>query len=260
MKRPLLALLPLVCSALGAQTPPGEREHVAPDPPQSHVHSMSYREMTAMMGMDDRSRFGKVMLERLEWQSGNDAFAWDASAYYGGDIDKLWLEAEGERESGATRESRLELAWDRIISRWWSLRTGVRHDGGPGPVRDWVGVGVAGLAPGFIEVESTVYYGEGGRTAFRLATQHDLLLTQRLVLQPGLELAAYGSDDPEKLLGAGLSDLKLGLRIRYEWRREIAPYLGVRWVDHFGDTADLRRTAGENTHEWQWLAGIRAWF
>jgi copper resistance protein B len=259
MKRPMFALLPLVCSALYAQSP-SQLEHVAPDPPQTRVHSMSYREMTEMMGMDNRRSFGKATLERLEWQSGDDAFGWDANAYYGGDIDKLWAEAEGEHESGETRESRLELAWDRIISRWWNLRTGVRHDDGPGPARDWLGVGVAGLAPGFVEVETTVYYGEGGRTALRLATQRDLLLTQRLVLQPGLELAAYGSDDAQKLLGAGLSDLKLGLRIRYEWRREIAPYLGVRWVGHFGDTADLRRSAGEDSSDWQWLAGVRAWF
>lgn len=259
MKRPLPVLLALFSAALCAQSP-SQLEHVPPDPPQNHVHSMSYREMTEMMGMDDRRGFGKVTLERLEWQSGNDAFGWDANAYYGGDIDKLWAEAEGERDSGETRESRLELAWDRIISRWWSVRTGLRHDAGLGPARDWLGVGVAGLAPGFLDVETTVYYGEGGRTAFRLSTQRDLLLTQRLVLQPALELAAYGSDDPAKLLGAGLSDLKLGLRIRYEWKREFAPYLGVRWVDHFGDTADLRRSAGEDADEFQWLAGIRAWF
>jgi copper resistance protein B len=105
---------------------------------------------------------------------------------------------------------------------------------------------------GFFEVESSVYYGEEGRTAFRLATQRDLLVTQRLVLQPELELDAYGRDDPEKHINAGLSDLKLGLRLRYELRREIAPYLGVRWVNHFGDS--------EESDEWQWLAGIRAWF
>jgi copper resistance protein B len=221
---------------------------------------MSYREMTEMMGMDDRQPLGKVTLERLEWQPGEETVGWDANAWYGGDYNKLWLEAEGERDGGDTHESRLELSWDRIVGRWWSLRGGVRHDGGIGPSRDWLGVGLAGLAPGFIEVETSVYYGEGGRSAFRLATQKDLLLTQRLVVQPELELAAYGRDDPEKLVGAGLSDLKLGLRVRYEIRREIAPYLGVRWVGHFGDSADFRRDAGEDAAEWQWLAGIRAWF
>lgn len=259
MKRLAILLSWLFCSASYAQGQ-SQLEHVPPDPPRTHVHPMSYREMTEMMGMDDRRRFGKVTLERLEWQPGEDAFGWDANAWYGGDINKVWLEAEGERVGGDTHESRLELSWDRIVSRWWSLRAGLRHDGGTGPARDWLAVGVAGLAPGFIEVETSVYYGEGGRSALRLATQRDLLLTQRLVLQPELELAAYGRDDPEKLIGAGLSDLKLGVRLRYEFRREVAPYLGVRWVSHFGDSADFRRAAGEDADEWQWLAGVRAWF
>ncbi|HEX6397372.1 MAG TPA: copper resistance protein B [Steroidobacteraceae bacterium] len=259
MKRLLAAALALFCTSLYAQGQ-SQLEHVPPDPPRSHLHDMSYRDMTAMMGMDDRKRFGKVTLERLEWQPGEDSFGWDTAAWYGGDFDKLRFEAEGEREDGDTRESRLELSWDRIVSRWWNLRTGVRHDGGPGPSRDWLAVGAAGLAPGFIEVEASLYYGEQGRSALRLATQRDLLLTQRLVLQPELELAAYGRDDAQKQLGAGLSDLKAGLRLRYEWRREFAPYLGARWVSHFGDTADFRRAAGEKIDEWQWLAGIRAWF
>lgn len=245
-----VALL-LGSSTLHAQEQ-SQSEHVAPDPPATHMHDMPYDEMAVMMGMDDRGHFGKVTLERLEWRPADGSFAWDANAWYGGDIDKVWLEAEGERARGDTPESRLELAWDRIVSRWWSLRAGVRHDGGPGPARDWLAVGVAGLAPGFIEVESSLYYGEGGRSAFRLTTWRDLLLTQRAVLRPEMELAAYGRDDQEKRVSAGLSDLKLGLRLRYEWRREIAPYLGAQWVGHFGDNA--------GPDEWQWLAGLRAWF
>jgi len=259
MKRLLLLLLPLSCPALHAQGQ-SQVEHVAPDPPQIRVHPMSYREMTEMMGMDDRRRFGKVTVERLEWQLGEDSLAWDTHAYYGGDFHKLWFEAEGERDGGDTHESRLELSWDRIVGRWWSVRAGIRHDGGIGPARDWLGAGMAGLAPGFIEVEASAYYGEGGRGALRLTTQKDLWLTQRLVMQPEAELAAYTRDDAEKLIGAGLSDLELGLRVRYEWRREIAPYLGARWVSHFGDSADFRRAAGEDADEWLWLAGIRAWF
>jgi copper resistance protein B len=238
-----------------------ELEHIAPGPPQIHVHEMPYAEMVEMMGMDDRRRFGKIMLDRLEWQEGDSsAVGWDAGAWYGGDYHKLWLAAEGERAGGETLESRIEANWDRIVSAWWSLRAGVRHDGGIGPSRDWVSLGVAGLAPGFVEVEAFVHYGEGGRTAFRLTTERDFLLTQRLVLQPEAELAAYGRDDPQKLIGAGLADLKLGLRLRYEWRREFAPYVGIRWVGHFGDSADMRRAAGEKADELSWVAGVRAWF
>ena len=101
---------------------------------------------------------------------------------------------------------------------------------------------------------------KSGRSALRLTTERDFLLTQRLVLQPEIELSAYGRDDPEKLVGAGLSDLKLGLRLRYELRREIAPYVGLRWVDHFGDTADFHRAVGEESEQLLWIAGIHAWF
>jgi copper resistance protein B len=268
MRRAWLAIAwvcaPLALAQAQAQAPePGQsqREHVPPDPPRAHPHAMSAREMVEVMGMDDRARFTKVTLDRIEWQGGDDSrAAWNAHAWYGGDIDKLRLEAEGERTGDTTEESRLELGWERIASRWWSLRAGLRHDAGIGPSRDWLAVGVAGLAPGFIEVEASFYVGEQGRSALRLATARDFLFTQRLVLQPELELSAYGREDPQRLTGSGLSDLKAGLRLRYEFRREFAPYFGVRWVDHFGDSAHLREAAGEDPDEFLWLAGFRAWF
>jgi copper resistance protein B len=257
----LAALLALVSSVIAhAQT--GASEHVPPDPPRTRVHQMPYGEMAEMMGMDDRRLFGKVIADRLEWQesAGDGRFAWDASAWYGGDFNKLYLEAAGERSHGATAESRTELGWDRIISPWWNLRLGGRHDGGSGPTRDWASIGVAGVAPGLFEIEASFYLGEGGRTALRVKANKDYLLTQRLALQPEAELAAYGRDDPGRLIGAGLSDLELGLRLRYEIRRELAPYLGVRWVGHFGDSADQREAVGEDAHEWLLLAGLRAWY
>jgi copper resistance protein B len=238
------------------------REHVPPDPPQYRVHQMPYREMAAMMGMDDRRRFGKVMLDRLEWQDADagSVFAWDAAAWYGGDFNKLWLEAEGERAAGTTHDARFEIAWDRIVSRWWSMRVGARQDSGIGPARSWAAFGVAGLAPGFVDIEAKVYVGEQGRTAARLAAEYDLLLTQRLVLQPEIELNLYGKDDPERLIGAGLSNMEMGLRLRYEIRRELAPYFGVSWSRSFGHSADFVRAAGEDPDEITLVAGIRAWF
>jgi copper resistance protein B len=238
-----------------------ELEHVPPDPPQSRVHAMPYGEMAAMMGMDDRKRFGKVMFDELEWQD-RDAgagFGWDAAAWYGGDYDKLRIETEGESVAGE-HETRTGLLWERIVTPWWSLRAGARHDSGTGPARTWAAVGLAGLAPGFVEVEAALYFGEGGRGAARLTTHHDLLLTQRLVLQSAAELNAYTRDDPARLVGSGLSDVALGLRLRYEIRREFAPYFGVEWAAHFGDSATLRRAAGESSRETVLVAGIRAWF
>lgn len=238
-----------------------EREHVPPDPPQTRMHSMSYHEMTEMMGMDDRAPQRKVMLDRLEWIDADEAtFAWDAAAWFGGDYNKVWLETEGERASGSTHDSRIELAWDRIVTPWWSTRLGVRQDGGAGPSRTWAAFGVAGLAPGLIEVEASAYVGEDGRTALRVTSMYDLLFTQRLVLEPRLELNAYGKDDAQRLIGSGLSDLTVDLRLRYEIRRELAPYVGLRWDKRFGESADLARAAGADPDEISFLAGLRLWF
>jgi copper resistance protein B len=263
MRRRVFIVVAALANALAAAQGQSEMEHVPPDAPQSHVdHDMSYREMAELMGMDDRAKYGKVMLDRAEWigTDGSDTFEWDAGAWYGGDFHKGWIEAEGERAGGVTHESRLEAGWERIVSAWWSVRAGARLDGGEGPSRGWAGFGIAGLAPGFIEMEAMVYLGEGGRSALRLTSERDLLITQRLVLQPSVELDVYGEDDPARLVGAGLDSLEVGLRLRYEWRREVAPYIGARWSAHFGDSADLRRAAGEDPRELSWLAGVRAWF
>ena len=154
----------------------------------------------------------------------------------------------------------MEALWDRIATAWWSTRLGLRQDLGEGSSRSWLAFGVAGLAPGFVELEAMAYVSDGGDTALRLSTEYDLLLTQRLVLQPQLELNAYGHDDPERLIGAGLSDLELGLRLRYEIRREFAPYVGVSWAKKFGETADMVRAAGEEVDEVSLVAGVRLWF
>jgi copper resistance protein B len=262
MKRAWLGLIvfALVAPAFAEEPGLSEREHVPPDPPQTRVHAMPYHEMADMMGMDDRKRFGKVVIDRLEWRdSDTSIYEWDAAAWYGGDFNKLWIETEGER-AGDSNEARLEVSWDRIATAWWSTRLGLRSDVGDAPSRSWVAFGVAGLAPGFVELEAMGYVSDGGHTALRLSTEYDLLLTQRLVLQPALEINAYGHDDPERLIGAGLSDLELGLRLRYEIRREVAPYVGVNWVKRFGDSADLARAAGEDDDEIGLVAGFRLWF
>jgi len=261
VRRAWLALcLFVVGNALAQEPGQSEREHVPPDPPQTRVHEMAYHEMAEMMGMDDRKLFGKVMLDRLEWRDTDpSSIEWEIAAWYGGDFNKLWVETEGEHIDGAD-DARVEVAWDHIVSAWWSTRLGVRSDVGDAPSQSWLAFGIAGLAPGFVELEAMAYLGDGGRTALRLSTEYDLLLTQRLVLQPALELNVYGEDDPERLIGVGLSDLELGLRLRYEIRREFAPYLGVNWSKRFGDSADLARAAGEDPDEISFIAGVRVWF
>jgi copper resistance protein B len=238
-----------------------EQEHVPPDPPEHLMGDMSNERMIELMQMEDDARYGMVLLDQLEWREvdGEDAQVWELDAWYGDDYNKLWFETEGQR-LGGEEAGRVELMWDRIITPWWSLQLGMRHDFGPGPSREWLDIGVQGTAPWFVEVDAALYVGEQGRTAFRFSGEYDVLLTQRLVLQPELELRAYGKDDPENGVGSGLSDLELGLRLRYEIRRELAPYVGLHWERKFGGTADLARAADEDESELVFVAGLRAWF
>ena len=238
-----------------------ERAHVPPDPPQHPLRNRSEEEMIELMQMEDDASYGMALLDQLEWREigGEDAQAWEAQAWYGNDYNKLWVESEGERLRGDA-EGRAEILWDRIVSRWWSAQTGVRQDFGEGPSRTWADIGIRGLAPYFFEIDAAFYVGEEGRTAARFSGEYDLLITQRLILKPELEFEVYGKDDPKNGIGSGLSGVELGLRLRYEFRREFAPYLGVQWQRKFGGTADIARNEGHDVNDLSLVAGLRAWF
>jgi copper resistance protein B len=238
-----------------------ERRHIPPDPPQLVLHDMSNERMIELMQMEDNAPVGMALLDELEWHEidENDAVHWDGRFWYGNDYDKAWLRSEGNRVAGEY-DGLAELFWDRIVTRWWHVQAGVRHDFGEGPSRTLAAFGVQGLAPYWFEVEATAYVGEGGRTAARFSAEYELLLTQRLILQPKVEFDLYGKDDPRNGIGSGLADSEVGLRLRYEIRRELAPYLGIVWTRSYGETADLARAAGHDDDDVQFVAGLRVWF
>jgi copper resistance protein B len=233
--------------------------HVPPDPPSHVLEPMSTEQMHEMMEMDDSARFGGVAFDRAEWREQDDTMAWSAAAWYGGDYNKLMIKSEGELHSDDD-ELRSEVLWDRAISSWWNLQTGVRMDSGTAPTRTWLAFGLEGLAPYWIDVDTTFYVADEGRTALRVELRHDVRLTQRLILQPQIEANAYGKSDARRSLGSGLSDVEAGLRLRYEFRREIAPYIGVHWTSLFGETSDYARAVDEDDDVVQFVAGIRFWF
>ncbi len=202
------------------------------------------------------------LLDRLEvWDAEEGTGqAWEAQGWIGTDMDRLWLRSEGERVGGHTEAADLEVLYGRSIARWWDLLVGVRHDFKPGDSQSFAAIGVMGLAPQKFEVEATVYVGERGQTAARLEAEYDVLLTNRLILQPLVEAEFHGKDDPARGIGSGLGTVEAGLRLRYHVRREFAPYIGIVLERAFGKTADYRRQDGEDIDDTRFVAGLRFWF
>ena len=217
------------------------------------------------MHMADGDRYGRILLDQFEGYTGNDGnagsgVAVNADAWYGTDLDKAWFKVEGGRSNGLLTETRTELLWNHAIDIYWGTQLGIRHDFGGGPGRTYAALGLQGLAPYWFDIEATAYVGEGGRTALRFESEYELLLTQRLVLQPDFEVNLYGKTDPERDIGSGFADVDIGLRLRYEFTRKFAPYIGVSWNRKLGNTARLARDAGSTVSATQFVAGIRIWY
>ncbi len=202
------------------------------------------------------------LIDRLEgWDADAGAgIGWEALSWVGTDVDRLWLRSEGERVDGVTEAADIEVLYGRSVARWWDLVAGVRHDFGEGPSQTFAAFGVMGLSPYKFEVEATAYIGQSGQTAARLEVEYDTLLTNRLILQWLAEADLYGKSDAARGIGSGLSTFEAGLRLRYEFTRQFAPYVGVVWERAFGDTADFRRADGDDINDTRIVAGVRIWF
>jgi copper resistance protein B len=211
--------------------------------------------------MEDDPVLTKFMLEQLEIHDadGKNPLTWEAEAWIGKDINKLWFKTEGERVDGETEELEVQALYSRAIAPYWDFQVGLRKDFQP-ESREWGVLGLKGLAPYFFETDLALFAGKDGRTAARLQGEYELLLTQKTILTPEIEVNLYGKDDPAVGVGSGLSDVSVGLRLRHEFRREFAPYIGVEWNKKFGGSADYARDEGADISDTQFVAGIRAWF
>jgi copper resistance protein B len=239
----------------GGKAPPDAR---SPD----YSDGYRYTDMPGM-AMSDHSKQGMLLIDQLEYghdNHGNNSVFLDGEFWYGEDFNKLWVKFEGEQARGKLEDLRTEALWYHATSAYWGTQLGLREDFGEGPNRSWAAFGVQGLAPYWFDTEATFYVGQSGRTAARFQFEYEELITQRLVLQPKFEVNLYGKDDPQRGIGSGLSDAELGLRLRYEIRREFAPYIGVVWRQRFGRTADLYRAQNEPAGDLQFVAGIHFWF
>ncbi len=202
-----------------------------------------------------------LLINQLEWQGGDgNAQSWDIKGWVGGDIDRLWLRSEGERSAGRTESAEAQALWGHAIGPWWDVVGGMRQDFKPGDSQTWAAFGLQGMALYNFEAEATLFVGESGHTAARLEGDYDILLTNRLILQPTAELNFYAQNDPQRGVGSGLAESELGLRLRYEVRREFAPYVGLSWNRTYGQTAQYARDEDEDINQLRWVVGVRLWF
>lgn len=246
----------------GMMQPAAPTESRTPIPPLTDADRADVFSSAGGHQVHDSAINSYWLADKLEWQDADDgsALAWDLSGWVGGDIDRLWWRSEGERSNGKTEDAEIQALWGHAISPWWEVVSGVRQDFKPGAPQTWAAFGVQGMALYNFEVEATAFVAEGGQSALRLEGDYDILLSNRLILQPTAEINVYGKNDEQRGIGSGLSNTEAGLRLRYEIRREFAPYVGVTWNRTYGNTADYARAEDEDRSEARLVLGVRMWF
>ncbi len=250
------AAAPVPGRAQGGSAPSNARD------PHAYSGGYDFGKTPRTLRLADEKNFASLLMDRLETvvTNNNTLATYDLQAWYGRDYDRVVLKAEGDYDNGALQEAQTELLWGHAVVSFWDAQLGVRYDSGDGPNRTWLAFGLQGLAPYWFELDITAYVGDEGRTAMSLEAEYELLLTQQLILQPRVEIDWYGKDDAGRDIGSGFSKASVGVRLRYEFRREIAPYIGIEWAGKFGDTKKLAEAAGEDSSETRFVAGLRFWF
>ncbi len=231
--------------------------HKAVDAPGEPVVDIGHH----LQGMD-QGRWFHGVLDEFEGRyqaGGRSSLRWDGEAWYGGDYNRLWLKTEGTMTKGRVRDGDQELLYSRAISTYFNLQGGVRLDLDSGPTRAWGAVGIEGLALYQFEVQATGYFSDRG-VAGRFEGSYDILLTNRLILQPQVELNLYSRADKQRRIGSGLADIDTGLRLRYELWRKMAPYVAVTYDSPLTQGRHMARRRGDKASEARFTFGIRSWF
>lgn len=242
----------MACSTVQAQAQSQEQPSASPSAAPFGVSPVS-----------DERIFYHLLVDQLEGRFGfaeGNTFRWEATGWVGTDENRIWLLTEGRYSNNELDDGIHQLFYGRALSTYFDGLVGIRYDLDSLPSRGWGAIGIQGLAPQFFKVSAFGYVSGEGHLAARLEASYDLLITQRLILQPQVELNFYTKDDPARLVGAGLSELDAGLRLRYEITRKFAPYIGITYFGQYGATARYVSAAGGSTQQIRFTVGLRSWF
>ncbi len=212
-------------------------------------------------GMEDDPLVTKIMIDQLETRivDGDDPLVLEAQAWIGYDLDKFVIKADVEQVKNNIEELELQALYSRAVDPYWDLQIGVRQDQKP-LERNWLAIGFQGVAPYWFEIDTALFIGESSQVGLRFSAEYEWMITQRWVLSPEIEFNIHSKDDEAVGTGSGLSDSQIGIRLRYEIKREFAPYIGINWNNKYGNTATFARDEGEKVSSTQFVAGVRAWF
>jgi copper resistance protein B len=267
MRTPTKPLCLIIAASL-AIMPVFAEEDEGTSPPWSQADEYYGREAMSEARADVQHEAGGqsnwfVMADRFETQIFDDeeALVLDGQGWYGGDINKLWIKAEAEYsfEDEELEDAEIQALWSRAISPYFDVQAGLRYDLEP-KGRTHAVMGIQGLAPYWFEVDAAAFVSTEGDVTARIEAEYELLLTQRLILQPRVEANLSAQDIPALQIGSGLTNVDAGLRLRYEIVREVAPYIGVEWQSAVGDTSDLIEASGGEKERTAFLIGVRTWF
>lgn len=200
--------------------------------------------------------------DRLEYQAreGEDGYLWDIQGYYGGPTSRLWFKSEGEGAFGERIEdAEVQALYSKAIGPYWDLQAGVRQDLA-GVETTHAVIGIQGLAPYMFEVDAAMFVSHRGDITARVEAELDQRITRRLILQPRAEVNLSAQNVPRLGIGSGIDAVEVGVRLRYEFIREFAPYIGVEQSWRVGRGADFARAAGEDASVTNYVVGVRFWF
>ena len=272
----LSVVIPAPIASAESQSTQAPTELNASEPPRQLSQTRTLPNLSPEEGwpspVNDRENRLFTLIDVLEYRPKTSVgertsdYRWDIEGWYGGDYNRLWFKSEGQQDTAfkADYDVDFQLLYGRFIRKYYDFQIGPRVETqtfrGNNVTRGLGVIGIQGLVPYNYELEAALFIDQNGKVSGRLSLTKDILLTQRLILQGRFETNVAVQRVEKFTTGSGLNNLEFGVRLRYEIRREFAPYVGFSLDRSFGETATLVRQEGGDPSQIRFVAGMRMWF